>query len=239
MWKGFTRKHASEAGAPAAAQPAVLAEDKAARNRAFFEDLWRQGDFWRLETDVFEQGKFARQRELLADRRYRKVLEIGCGAGAFTRSISGLADRIVAIDVSPAAIERASQRGDGGGVIDYRVANVLDYEPQSDGPFDLIVMSETIYYLGWLYTFFEVSWLAAALFDATADEGRFLLTNTYGGDHSYLHRPWVIHTYRDLFRNVGYRLERDETFHGVKDGAEQEARICVFSRPCGAPHVAV
>ena len=58
----------------------------------------------------------------------------------------------------PAAIERAFRLGTAEGAIDFRVVSALDYKPQQDGPFDLIVMSETIYYLGWLYTFFEVSW---------------------------------------------------------------------------------
>ena len=41
------------------------------------------------------------------DRRYSRTLEIGCGAGAFTRLLAGVSERVVALDVSPAAIERA------------------------------------------------------------------------------------------------------------------------------------
>jgi SAM-dependent methyltransferase len=207
--------------------------------KAFFDGLWNRGDFWELESSPFEAAKYARQLKLVSDRGYGAVLEIGCGGGVFTRSLAPLADRLVALDVSPAAIDRARAGGTAEGVIDYRVANVMEYEPAGDGPFDLVVMSETIYYLGWLYTFFDVGWLAATLFDATAGGGRFLMTNTRGGLESYLHRPWLVNTYRDLFRNVGYRLDAEESFLGQKDGVRLEAMICLYSKPHGAAAVAV
>ena len=37
--------------------------------------------------------------------------------------------------------------------------------------------------------------------------------------------PWLIHTYRDLFLNVGYQLEAEEIFHGTKDGVDLEVVI--------------
>jgi SAM-dependent methyltransferase len=201
--------------------------------RQFFDDLWRNGDYWALETSPFERDKYARQLERVGDRRYRTVLEIGCGSGIFSRALTGLADRVIALDVSPVAIEQARAAGNAGGVIDYRVADVMDYKPADDGPLDLIVMAETIYYLGWLYTFFNLGWTAGLLFDATADGGRLLMTNTHGGLKSYLHRPWLIHTYRDLFRNVGFVLESEEPFRGEKHDVPLEATICLFSKPTG------
>jgi SAM-dependent methyltransferase len=213
-----------------------MSDDSAPGHKAreFFDDLWRNGDYWALETSPFERDKYARQLERIADRRYHNVLEIGCGAGIFSRALANLADRVIALDVSAVAIEQARASGDAGGVIDFRVADVMDYKPATDGPFDLIVMSETIYYLGWLYTFFNLGWTASLLFDATADNGRLLMTNTHGGLKSYLHRPWLIHTYRDLFRNVGYALISEEPFHGEKNGASLEATICLFAKPAGA-----
>jgi hypothetical protein len=115
----------------------------------------------------------------------------------------------------------------------------MAYEPAADGPFDLIVMSETIYYLGWLRSFFDVSWLAATLFDATTGGGRFLMTNTVGGLRSYLHQPYLIRTYHDLFQNVGFEVEAEETFKGEKDGVALEAIIALYRKPEGAGPVAV
>ena len=45
-----------------------------------------------------------------------------------------------------------------------RAANIMETEPESAGPWDLVVMSGTIYYAGWLYSFFDVDWLARRLF---------------------------------------------------------------------------
>lgn len=205
------------------------------RARTFFDDLWRRGDYWALESSPFERDKYARQLEMLADRRYRRVLEIGCGAGHFSRALATLADHVLAIDVSPVAIEQARAAGGHADVIEYRVADVMEYKPAADGPFDLVVMSETIYYLGWLYPFFNLGWTACLLFDATTDLGRLLMTNTHGGLKSYLHRPWLIQTYRDLFRNVGYSLEREEPFVGEKNGVELQATLCLFTKPPGIP----
>jgi hypothetical protein len=114
--------------------------------------------------------------------------------------------------------------------VDFRVANIMDYDVRADGPWDLIVLSETIYYLGWLYPFFDVGWLAAELFGATRDGGRLLMANTSGGVEDYLLRPWLIRTYRDLFLNVGYQLEAEEIFHGSKNGLNLEVLISLFGK---------
>ena len=125
-----------------------VADRERAGNRArlFFDDLWTQGDYWRLETCEFDQSGYARSLQLLSDRRYPRTLEIGCGAGAFTRLLASMSDHVVGLDVSPAAIDRArGQVADPG--VEFRVANVMDAAPETEGPWDLIVMNETVYYL--------------------------------------------------------------------------------------------
>jgi len=125
-----------------------VADRERAGNRArlFFDDLWTQGDYWRLETCEFDQSGYARSLQLLSDRRYPRTLEIGCGAGAFTRLLASMSDHVVGLDVSPAAIDRARvQVADPG--VEFRVANVMDAAPETEGPWDLIVMNETVYYL--------------------------------------------------------------------------------------------
>ena len=105
MWKVFSRRRdAVRVELPA--KPS-----KGETNRQFFEDLWKRGDYWQLESDPFEAAKYAKQMELIAGRRYGRALEIGCGAGVFTRMLATVCDRVVAIDVSPKAIERAGIDG--------------------------------------------------------------------------------------------------------------------------------
>jgi SAM-dependent methyltransferase len=194
-----------------------------------FEDAWRAGDPWDLETSALDQESYARQLALLGDRRYGSVLEIGCAAGAFTRRLAALSDRVVALDVAPSAIERARQ--DVPPNVEFRVGDAMELDPVREGPWDLVVMSETIYYLGWLYTFFEVGWLADQVFDATQPGGRFLMANTYGTTSQWLMLPWLIDTYRDLFTNVGYELETRESFRLEKGGVDFETAIWLFRKP--------
>jgi len=201
-----------------------------ARAVEFFDDLWKNGDPWELETSDFEQAKYDRQLAILGDRRYGRVLEVGCGAGWFTTKLAVLSDQIVAIDISPEAIAHA-QATRTAPVIDYRIVNIMDYDPRDDGPWDLILLSETIYYIGWLYPFYHVAWLASELFDTTRSGGRLLMCNTCGGVKDHLIRPWIIDTYRDLMVNVGFLIASEETYRQSKNGVDIDVRISLFSKP--------
>ena len=106
----------------------------------------------------------------------------------------------------------------------------MEYNIRANAPWDLVVMNETICYLGWLYSFFDVSWLAAELFTATRNGGRLLMANTCGGVNDYLLLPWITQTYHDLFVNVGYRIESEQIFRGIKDGVDIEVLISLFSK---------
>ena len=187
------------------------------------------GDANDLNTG-FERDKYARQFAILEGRRYARVLEIGCGNGCFTRRLAGIADHVLALDISPPAIAQARQAAVGFGAIDFRVANIMDYDPNTEGPWDLVVRSETICYLSWLYSLFDVAWLACQRLSATSVGGRLLMANTCGGVEDYLPRPWIIRTYRDLFLNVGYHREVEEIFHGTKNGMDIEVLISLFAK---------
>jgi SAM-dependent methyltransferase len=206
----------------------------ASKAQSFFEDLWRKGDFWQLEESEVNQSSFARQRALIDDRRYGRVLELGCGAGLFTAQLAEISDEVTAIDVAPSAIEQARARGLDPEVVDFRIANIMDFDFHAEEPWDLIVMSETIYYLGWLYPMYQVCWLGAVIFRATTDNGRLLMADAYGARKDYIQLPWLIDTYRDLFLNVGYRREAEETVRGVKHTIDYEIIVTLFCKPVTA-----
>lgn len=212
----------------------MMDREQAGRHaREFFDALWDKGDPWDIETAEITRRAHERQIALLGGRRYGRALEIGCGAGVFTTRLAAVADSTLALDVSASAIAHARARALGR--VEFRVANVMEFDPHVDGPWDLIVMAETIYFLGWLYSFFDVSWLASQLFAATRADGHLVLANTQLRDHALL-LPWLIRTYHDLFRNVGYRVAVEELLPGSKDGVDLEVLITVFHKPAdGAP----
>jgi SAM-dependent methyltransferase len=198
--------------------------------RDHYETVWDDGDAWSFESSEFEQQRYDHQLAMLSTTRYGAALEIGCGSGCFTRRLAGICDQVVALDISAAAIERARMQTERAehGLIDLRVANIMDFDVAADGPWDLIVFSETIYCLGWMYPMFDVGYLVTRLLQSMRAGGRLLLANTYGAEKDWLLRAWLIDTYRDLFRNVGFRLEREETFCGTKQGVEMKVLMSLF-----------
>ena len=197
--------------------------------RELFEDLWAEGDHWELETSALDQRRYARQLALLAGRRYRRALELGCGAGSFTRHLAPLCDQLVGIDVAPSAVARARESLVHLPHVELKVGDIMELDVEAGGPWDLVVLAETAYYLGWLYPLFDVGWLAHALHQATPPGGRLLLVNTYGPDNGLMSR-WLIDTYRDLFVNAGYRVETEETMGGVKNGVAFEILLSLMAK---------
>ena len=197
--------------------------------RAFFAELWVDGDPWALETSELDQRRYDRQIELIADRRYTRVLEIGCAAGAFTRRLAPLTDQVLALDIAAEAIAAAKAQAPPN--VDHRVANVMELDPVEEGTFDLAVMTETAYYLGWLYPLYDLAWFAHRLYEATLPGGRLLLVNSYGHNESSIMSPPLIDTYRDLFVNTGYGVEHEETMVGEKDTVTFEILLTLLEKP--------
>ena len=203
--------------------------------RAHYEEVWRSGDAWDLEASAFEQDRYDYLARLLAGTRYAKVLEIGCGSGGMTRRLAGLAEHVLALDIAQAAIDRAAAQLAGADprTVEFRQANVMEYDLVAEGPWDLVVLAETIYSLGWLYSFFDLAYLAGRLFDATRPSGRLLLSNAFGREKDWLLHPPLINTYRDLFRNIGYQVRTEEVFHGTKHNIRIDVLVTLFEKPAG------
>ena len=196
--------------------------------RTFFEELWGDGDYWSLESSDHERGRYAALLSTIDGRRYPRALELGCGAGEFTRLVAPLADELVALDVAPTAIKRAREQAGDLTCVRFLQENVMEYDARGNGPWDLVIVSETIYYLGWLYSFFDVAWLASELLAATRPGGRLLLADTQAVIEDTLVRPWIIRTYHDLFSNVGFEVEGERLHRGIKDGVELDVLISLY-----------
>ena len=115
-------------------------------DRQMFEELYAsQVNPWQYTT-LYEQIKYRQTLEILPRRRYRHALELGCAEGHFTVQLAPRVDHLVAADISRVALERAAQRCAGFNNVQY-----LPFDLTSDPiirPFDLIVCSEILYYVG-------------------------------------------------------------------------------------------
>lgn len=114
-------------------------------DREYFEGLYAaSGDPWSFETSDYEREKYHRTLEVLGNRRFRRALEAGASIGVFTQMLAGRCDELVAVDVSERAVEAARKRLAGLGHV--RVERRTLPEQMPEGPFDLIVASEVLYY---------------------------------------------------------------------------------------------
>jgi SAM-dependent methyltransferase len=76
----------------------------------------------------------------------RESLEIGCGAGAFSRLLAKTSERVLALDLSPNMIRIARERSELFTNIDFQVADVMTRELPA-GKFDCIATVATLHHL--------------------------------------------------------------------------------------------
>ena len=100
-------------------EPMTRRELLARKAQRALEERLGVGDGWEEELSALDQASHAQQIALLGGRRYGDVLELGCGAGLFTRELAGIADRVTAVDVAPLAIARARTLGLDRGVVEF------------------------------------------------------------------------------------------------------------------------
>ena len=111
----------------------------------YFERMFAgNGDPWGFETSAYELAKFNATIAALDTRRYESALEIGCAIGVLTRRLATCCDVLISLDVSETALASARLRNaDSSHVAFYKM--VFPSETP-DGRFDLIVLSEVVYY---------------------------------------------------------------------------------------------
>ena len=113
--------------------------------RDYFEGLYAADrDPWRFATSAYEQDKYARTVAALEGRRFSRGLEVGCSIGVLTERLAEVCDELVAVDVSERAVATARERLAGLEHVEVECRSLPEETP--DGPFELIVCSEVLYY---------------------------------------------------------------------------------------------
>ncbi|ONG47237.1 hypothetical protein BKE38_24410, partial [Pseudoroseomonas deserti] len=112
---------------------------------AYFEALYAgDPDPWDFRTSDYEAAKYAATLAALPRPRYAAALEVGCSIGVLTKMLAPRCDRLLAIDGSARAL--ATARRDCGPLpgLAFEQREVPRQWPA--GRFDLILLSEVIYY---------------------------------------------------------------------------------------------
>lgn len=112
---------------------------------AYFEKLYADhGDPWEFETSAYEAAKYDHTLAALPRRRYARALEVGCANGVLTRRLADRCDDLTAVDVSPTALAAARARCADLPHVRFEERRLPGDAPA--GPFDLVLLSEVVYY---------------------------------------------------------------------------------------------
>jgi 2-polyprenyl-3-methyl-5-hydroxy-6-metoxy-1,4-benzoquinol methylase len=112
----------------------------------WFDALYRSDpDPWRFRTSDYERDKYKATLEALSRPHYEQALEVGCAIGVLTRQLAARCDRVLAIDGSETALDAARRECADAGNVTFACRMVPDGFPK--GHYDLIVLSEVLYYL--------------------------------------------------------------------------------------------
>jgi 2-polyprenyl-3-methyl-5-hydroxy-6-metoxy-1,4-benzoquinol methylase len=102
-------------------------------------------DDWAAHADTSDYQNLFLQPRMLAlagEVSGRRVLDLGCGEGAYGRELTRRGARVTGIDGSPRLVEIARRRAAADSLhIDYHCANASQLEGVVSGSFDLIVAS--------------------------------------------------------------------------------------------------
>jgi SAM-dependent methyltransferase len=111
----------------------------------YFRDRYAaSADPWGLAERWYEARKYALTVALLPRERYGAAFEPGCSVGVLTAQLAPRCDQLLACDAVPDAVAAARVRA--AGLPGVRVEQRVIPDDWPPGSFDLIVLSELLYY---------------------------------------------------------------------------------------------
>lgn len=145
-----------------------ITEPDSAFDAAHFERFYAKVDPWGLAGNPNEEAKYALTLDLCGSGPFSRALEIGCGEGQFTQLLAPRCRSLLAVDISSRAVRRAQDRlAQYRGVLARAVPLPVGYP---DGPFDLVVASDVLYY----WPTDDLRSAARRIADSLAVGGRFV-----------------------------------------------------------------
>jgi SAM-dependent methyltransferase len=112
---------------------------------AYFEQLYSGSeDPWSLDGQWYVRRKYDHTLAVLPRRRYRSAFEPGCSVGVLTTELAERCDSLLATDRVAAAAELTAARTRH--LTNVRVRRLAIPDEWPEGRFDLIVLSELLYY---------------------------------------------------------------------------------------------
>ena len=131
-------------------------------------------DPWKFAASPYERGKYTLTLNAMPKSRYRSALEVRCSIGVLTRLLASRCNAVVAIDAAEIPLVEARRRcADLPGV---HFEQMFVPEQWPDGEFELILLSEVVYYL----SVEDVGRLAAKVMRSLPQGGAVILVHWTG-----------------------------------------------------------
>jgi SAM-dependent methyltransferase len=114
---------------------------------SYFEEMYRRdADPWRFATSDYEREKYAATLAAIGEGLIGTTLEVGCSIGVFTHALAERCGHLLAVDVSDTALAAARARCTDRSNVDLTHLRIPAEWPAGQ-KFDLIVLSEVLYFL--------------------------------------------------------------------------------------------
>ncbi|WP_255601900.1 SAM-dependent methyltransferase [Glacieibacterium megasporae] len=111
----------------------------------YFDKLYAHDpDPWKFTTSAYEDAKYSATLAALPRERYASAVEIGCSIGVLTERLAARCDHLLGLDVAQAALDAAAKRCAALPHVEFALSGRPATPPT--GTFDLIMLSEIIYY---------------------------------------------------------------------------------------------
>lgn len=112
----------------------------------YFEALYgEKPDPWGFASSAYERAKYEHTLQALPRAHYREALEVGCSIGVFTAMLAARCARLTAIDAAQTCLDAA--RGRCADIAHVAFERMFVPGDWPEGRFDLLVLSEVVYYL--------------------------------------------------------------------------------------------
>ena len=177
-----------------------------------FETKYRQNDDpWNFATSLYERKRYQSTLDALSHPAYGPAFEPGCSIGELSRQLAARCQSVFATDISASSVATAKQRCSDLLNVDFRCGefSIANF-PQ--GPFDLMVLSEILYY----FSKQDLVNLAASAHEHLSAGGELIAVHWLGhsvdhqlhGDtvHEILNRCLRLRKLKEV-RDEGFRID--------------------------------
>lgn len=148
---------------------------KRSRGPEHFRRLYESSaDPWDMAGSRYEAAKYQQTLGMLEGRHFAAGLEVGCSIGVLTSLLAARCETLLAVDIVEAPLRLARVRC--ADLPQVRFARMQAPQEWPDQVFDLVVLSEILYFL----SADDIAYCASRVADGTSPSAIVLLVNWLG-----------------------------------------------------------